>query len=261
MKELAKKAGTDKPTVEYPCFQNGYSELVEMDGRQVNFTGTGNPAACDAIAKGLLHEEYECLLEPCALMGVHMPKVKPWKTYYGLANFFYISQGLDLIGWNEAKSITPKKIFDETQGFCKMTFKDAQAHSGCPWKYKKNHCFGGFYMYNILKAYGFEEDARHIVFARKWKGNSADWTLGAALYETQFMPVSLQTRNVCAPGAAQQKWEMMKPRAVPLQLVGAPVWLCASLATLGLAVLAVRRKWSAPTNSLMAGVFHLDACE
>lgn len=261
MKVLAKKAGTDKPMVEHPCFQKGYSELVEMDGRQVNFTGTGNPAACDAIAKNLLHEDYECLLEPCAVMGVHMPKVYAWKTYYGLANFFYIANGLGLIGWGEAKSITPKAIFDETQDFCKMTVKDAQAHSGAPWKYKKNHCFGGLYMYHILKAYGFEEDARHIVFARKLKGKSADWTMGAALYETQLMPVSLQTRMVCAPGDAQQKWEMTKPQAVPLQLVGAPVWLCAFVATLGLAVLAVRRKWSARTNSLMDGVFHLEARE
>jgi len=261
MKVFAKKAGTDKSMVEYPCFQKGYSELVEIDDKQVNFTGTGNPAACNAITKGLLHEEYECLLEPCALMGVHMPKVKKWKTYYGLANFFYIANGLGLIGWGEAKSITPKAIFDETQGFCKMTLKDAKAHSGAPWKYKKNHCFGGHYMYHILKAYGFEEDAGHIVFARKLKGKSADWTTGAALYETQLMPVSLQSRDVCDRGDAQQKWEMVKPQAVPLQLGGVPLWLCACVATLGLAVLATRQKWSAPTNSLMDGAFHLEQRE
>merc|ERR1712079_311739 len=120
----------------------------------------------------------------------------------------------------------------------------------------KNHCFGGHYMYHILKAYGFEEDAGHIVFARKLKGKSADWTTGAALYETQLMPVSLQSRDVCDRGDAQQKWEMVKPQAVPLQSGGVPLWLCACVTTLGLAVLATRQKWSAPTNSLMDGAFH-----
>jgi len=261
MEAFAKKAGADETTVEYPCFQEGHSELVEMTGRQVNFTGTGNPVDCEAAAQGLLFRDYACLLEPCALMGVHMPMVEPWKTYYGLANFFYIANGLGLIGWGEAKSITPKAIFDETQRFCKMTLKDAKAHSKTPWKYKRNHCFGGIYMYHILMAYGFKEDADHIIFARKLKSKSADWTMGAALYETQFMPVSLQSRDVCSAGTAQQKWEVVKPPAAPLQLAGAPVWLCAIGATSALAALAARRGRSAPTTSLIDGACHLEERE
>merc|ERR1712232_1070926 len=50
MEVVARNTTADQAGVEYPCFNTGYSELAEIDGKQVNFTGTGDPVACDAIA-------------------------------------------------------------------------------------------------------------------------------------------------------------------------------------------------------------------
>lgn len=232
MKEAAKGAGGK---VDFPCFNKGVSEVEEIDGKNVTFVGTGDGTACDTLAHGLLHEDYECLLEPCGLMGVHMPPVYNKKTYYAIANFFYIANGLGLVGWNEVKALMPSMIFDETKKFCELPVEKAKAASKAPWKYKKNHCFGGVYMYRILKAYGFAEDAKKIKFARKLKGKSADWSMGAALYETQFMPVSLG-RGV----SATQEWEYGKVQILPSQRTNIPIWLAAGTVVLGIALIAGR---------------------
>merc|ERR1711933_284079 len=124
--------------------------------------------------------------------------------------------------------------YDETQKFCGFSTEDAKAHSGAPWKYKKNHCFGGLYMYRILKAYGFEDDASHIVFARKLEGKSADWSMGAALYETQYMPVTLQSRDINPAKSASQNWAQGQTVAIASNKSANLVWMVASLLVLGI---------------------------
>merc|ERR1719203_2242276 len=74
-----------------------------------------------------------------------------------------------------------------------MSMEEAMKASAAKWKYKKYHCLGGLYMYKALRAFGFEDDSTKVTFARKIAGKSADWSQGAALYETQYMPVVLQT--------------------------------------------------------------------
>merc|ERR1712154_327324 len=114
---------------------------------QRTLEGSGDPEECRRVLQGLLHQDYECLLAPCPLMGVHMPRIHKQKTYYAIARFFYIAYGLGMIGWEETKAITPKEILDVTHSFCKMSVDDAKAHSRASWKYKKNHCFGGIFTY------------------------------------------------------------------------------------------------------------------
>ncbi|CAK0911210.1 unnamed protein product [Prorocentrum cordatum] len=235
MVAAAKQAGAGKTEVVYPCYNKGYNESAEIDGKQVSFVGSGDPTACDAIVQGLLHLEYECLLEPCALMGVHMPKVIKSKTYYAIANFFYIANGLDLIGWSESKSLSPSAILEKAKSFCQMPLADAEAASAAPWKYKKNHCFGGLYMFHILTAYGFADDADNIVFARKLDGKTADWSMGAALFETQYMPVHLMTRQV-GPGGNK---DCAAPEAEERAAAGAVALAWALLVAPALALLVL----------------------
>ncbi|CAK0911211.1 unnamed protein product [Prorocentrum cordatum] len=184
MVAAAKQAGAGKTEVVYPCYNKGYNESAEIDGKQVSFVGSGDPTACDAIVQGLLHLEYECLLEPCALMGVHMPKVIKSKTYYAIANFFYIANGLDLIGWSESKSLSPSAILEKAKSFCQMPLADAEAASAAPWKYKKNHCFGGLYMFHILTAYGFADDADNITGNSTARPPTGAWVLPSSRRST-----------------------------------------------------------------------------
>jgi len=183
-----------KAKVPFACFNKGYTEDAEVNGTKITFEGTGDSAGCAELALALLHLDMECLLEPCSLMGVHMTPMQTYKTFYGLANYFYIANGLNLVGWGEAKRLSLAEIKEAATTFCGKELEEAKAFSKAPWKYKKNHCFGGHYMYHILTSFGFAEDDKKIIFARKLHGKSADWSLGAALYETRYMPMTLSSR-------------------------------------------------------------------
>jgi len=58
-------------------------------------------------------------------------------------------------------------------------------------------------MLHVLDAFGFKDDSDNLIFMRKYKGQEADWSLGAVLYELQYMPlvVSFDNGNVATPTA------------------------------------------------------------
>lgn len=181
--------------ISFPCFNPGYSEVSEIHGRMVNFTGIGGSEACERLSHELLHSDYECLLEPCPMMGVHMSPVDGL-NFYAISGFFYITAGLGLVGWNDAKVVTPRQILEGVRAMCRRDKEEALAHSGAPWKYLRHFCFGGHYIRRVLLAFGFHEDSRAVTFVRQMpNGEIADWTKGAALFETQYMPMWLSSRS------------------------------------------------------------------
>lgn len=55
-----------------------------------------------------------------------------------------------------------------------------------------NYIAIGNYISHLLRAFGFPSDSRKIIFYKKIDGRDADWTIGAALYEVDTMPPSLE---------------------------------------------------------------------
>lgn len=188
--------------IPFPCYQKGVNVTHWTEGRSITFFGTGSNFGCSELTNTLLHRDYVCLMPPCSFMGIHMAPFAPNKRFYGISNYFYIANGLGLVGWDEERAITPLEIRTAAESLCEQSGEQA-ASEGPPWKYRINHCFGGHYMSNILDAYHFSQQADNIVFLRLFRGNqktkqAADWSLGAILYETQAMPLFLPTdREVC----------------------------------------------------------------
>merc|ERR1712032_1522599 len=77
-----------------------------------NFTGIGDAEECSAIVDVLMGYDVECLLPPCSFHGAHVSPIQNYKKFWGISNFFYIPNGLGILGWNEAKALTPKAIED-----------------------------------------------------------------------------------------------------------------------------------------------------
>jgi len=181
--------------VTHPCFHTGFSEETELQGRIVTFVGSSNSSECSQLMLGLLHTEYECMMEPCAIMGNHMAEHD--RDFYAISAFFYTANGLGLLGWNDATIVEPRQIQDSTSHFCALSWDEAQAASFSPPRFVKNYCAIGNYMTHLLHAYGFSADSRKITFSRKIDGHNADWTLGAALYELEQMPLTLEDAAHC----------------------------------------------------------------
>lgn len=174
--------------VDFPCFNSGWSEPWEVEGTTYTFKGTGDFTKCSAIVDDLLGVDMECLLPPCAMRGVHTAPVPVDKRFYGISAFFFVANGLGLVGWKEAKVVTPKAIVDAAETLCGKTYEEAKADGSSDWKFLKQYCLGGIYAHRAFKSFGFADDSESITFARKIDGQSAGWTLGAAMYEAEMMP-------------------------------------------------------------------------
>ena len=86
-----------------PCFNPGYKESMQVcEGialgssstcsgpkRDVMFVGTGDYEECRGVIEAaIMHKNYQCLQEPCAVAGRYQPKVGNKKFFAGSA-FFY----------------------------------------------------------------------------------------------------------------------------------------------------------------------------
>jgi len=192
------KAAPNAAVITYPCWNVGLSSMESIAGSahsQVNFTGSGDAAACSALAQQLMHSDYECTMPNCAIAGTHMTAISG--HFRAFSAFFYTANGVGLLGWSEEKALSRKEIKDATAVFCGKPWAEVQS------KYAEVYCFAGHYVSHILEAYGFAEtDNTTVTYSRKINGTSLDWTLGAALFQTQLMPMSMEEVNVCTDASA-----------------------------------------------------------
>jgi hypothetical protein len=175
-----------KTTITNPCFLKGYQEKITVSGKLITFIGSSDSSACSELAKGLLHEEYECMMPPCSFMGVYTPDIKGtrWSAY---SAFFYLVSGLKLLGWNDAKAIQPAVIEKATMDFCGKTAEEAEKwNEHTPWKFLKYYCFNGWFVRHTLRSFGFKPEDESITYRRIIHGEKITWTQGAILYHTQL---------------------------------------------------------------------------
>jgi len=196
--ELLVKSAPDAAVIANPCYNVGLNKMQSVAGSthsQVNFTGSGDAAACSALAQQLMHSDYECTMPNCAIAGTHMTAISG--HFRAFSAFFYTANGVGLLGWSEEKALSRKEIKDATAVFCGKPWAEVQS------KYAEVYCFAGHYVSHILEAYGFAEtDNTTVTYSRKINGTSLDWTLGAALFQTQLMPMSMEEVNVCTDASA-----------------------------------------------------------
>eukprot|EP00930_Biecheleria_cincta_P052028 TRINITY_DN3724_c0_g1_i1.p1 TRINITY_DN3724_c0_g1~~TRINITY_DN3724_c0_g1_i1.p1 ORF type:complete len:451 (+),score=80.53 TRINITY_DN3724_c0_g1_i1:77-1429(+) len=183
-----KAGGSASNNITHPCYNTGYVEENVIGGETFRFVGSSEPDACSDLVRGLLLLDIECLMAPCAIFGTHMPAIGDQKFRAFSANFYAVN-GIGLVGWNSEATLSPKQIKEAAIPFCSKNISAAQAVSGGDTKYVKNYCFSAMMIVHVMKAFGFTDDAMAVIFSRKIAGKSADWTMGAALYETQLMPI------------------------------------------------------------------------
>eukprot|EP00449_Zooxanthella_nutricula_P007000 CAMPEP_0198503106 /NCGR_PEP_ID=MMETSP1462-20131121/9703_1 /TAXON_ID=1333877 /ORGANISM="Brandtodinium nutriculum, Strain RCC3387" /LENGTH=511 /DNA_ID=CAMNT_0044232213 /DNA_START=124 /DNA_END=1656 /DNA_ORIENTATION=+ len=190
---IRKSLARAKPTadqVNNPCMFSGDTQRVELpSGRKVEFVGTSDPEACEHIVQNLLHTDYACVLEPCAVMGRYVAEM-PDKLY-AIGAFFYTAYNLGLVGSDcegQEIAVTPAHIANATYNTCSMTMEQVRRHNPqLPLRHLRRLCMAGTYTYSLLRAYGFHPEDTNVTFAHKVGGQSLDWTRGAVLFE-EYMP-------------------------------------------------------------------------
>jgi len=182
-KGLQKDAPSGAKKINSPCLLAGDSHTADVNGSEIEFKGTGNSSACRERVEALLHEDYECNLPPCPMMGRHVTPITPDLKFAGASNFFWSAVELGLVQKGEEKVVTPRQYKEAVTSFCEEPLESAKESAGTPWKYAWQGCMKGTLIYVLLKAFGFEEDSQQITVT-----STADWKLGSLLYDLKYMP-------------------------------------------------------------------------
>ena len=166
-----------QPVTAYQASQHGMEFVDQIPQR---LKARVESFICKRDAAGvlqLLHVEYECLLSPCAAYGVYQPPVHNI-SFVAVSAFFYIANGIGLVGWDETKGISTAQIAAKADEWCTRSWSaditDARAY---------RNCFTSTYVAVLLDAYGIPRDSTTAVtYARKIQGFSVTWALGAQIY-------------------------------------------------------------------------------
>jgi len=178
------QAGALLPSLANPCLNPGYqttqivacpSEGDKLCTRQIH--GTGDWQACNALTTRLMHHEYECLLPPCAAMGVYQPSAKGVQ-FYAVSAFFYTVNGLGLAPWKGEWRGSSRQIADTATSFCARPYSEIIAAD----KYAGGFCFNSAHIVSLLSVLGIGDESSSVAFSRKVDGFTVSWPLGAQLY-------------------------------------------------------------------------------
>lgn len=169
--QLLHDHGAHDGPVPNPCLSLGYLDNRTINGTSVQFIGRGEYDVCLSLMHRLLHPDYECLQQPCAAMGVYQPALPAGPLrLVAYSAFFYLVNGLGLIGWNDASgvdgvpNITPEMIKGAGRSWCNRSWSEVKS------EYSHAYCFSSAYIPAMLETFGVEPDSDQIMYSRKLHG-------------------------------------------------------------------------------------------
>ena len=156
-------------------------------------TGSGEFVKCQESLTALLNLTVPCSSTPCSLNGVHQSPVDYDNAeFYGFAEFWYSSNDV----WHIGGLYDDEKLEAAANSFCSRKWSLHRLHYAKGLYPKadeyrfKYQCFKAAWMTVVLhKGLKFPKDFKKLTTVQMIKGKEVQWTLGAILYRTRFMPL------------------------------------------------------------------------
>lgn len=188
---LGVQTGTseDSPYLD-PCLPAGLSDTVVREGRAVHLRGRGDWARCQAAVRPIL--------------GLHNGTLSPKGVYqapidfnnsefYGFSEFFYCMEDVLRIGghYDSGKYAQAATDYCATQWSTLKQRLDSKLFSQqADVNRLKNQCFKSAWMYEVLHSgFRFPKDYPSLRTAQLVYDKEVQWTLGAILFKTRFLPL------------------------------------------------------------------------
>jgi len=176
-----------------PCLPKDFTDEGMFKKRRYYLKGTGRFRTCQSDLITLLNTTATCKRKPCSLNGVHQPSINFRSSeFYGFAEFWYSTQDVLRMG----ASYEGDKMDQMAVDFCSRSWAVNQKYYdlGLFPKADKNRlrsqCFKSAWMTTVLH-YGlkFPRGYKGLTSALMINEKEIQWTLGAMLYRTRFMPL------------------------------------------------------------------------
>lgn len=191
-KLLGQRVGesADSPLMD-PCLPADLHDEVGQASQRLHLRGTGDFDRCRQLLQPFLNRTNET---HTSLSGVYQPPIDYSNSqFYGFSEFYYCTEDVLRMGgdYNASKYGGAAKSYCATQwATLKERFDSGLYASHADLHRLKYQCFKSAWMYEVFHSgFSFPENYTNLKTALLVYDKEVQWTLGAILYRTRFLPL------------------------------------------------------------------------
>uniref|UniRef100_A0A674APY0 Ectonucleoside triphosphate diphosphohydrolase 7 n=1 Tax=Salmo trutta TaxID=8032 RepID=A0A674APY0_SALTR len=174
-----------------PCLPVGLSDVVRRDGRAVHLRGQGDWARCQGAVRPFLGLHNGTMGSP---RGVYQAPIDYSNSeFYGFSEFFYCTEDVLRMGgpYDSAKYSKAATDYCATKWSTLTKRLDSKLFSKQADSSRlKYQCFKSAWMFQVLHSgFRFPRDYPGLKTAQLVYDKEVQWTLGAILFKTRFLPL------------------------------------------------------------------------
>ncbi|XP_038022959.2 ectonucleoside triphosphate diphosphohydrolase 4 isoform X2 [Anas platyrhynchos] len=196
---LGKEIGmtSDAPYLD-PCLPLDAQDEIHQNGQTMYLRGTGDFNLCREIIQPFMNKTNET---QTSLNGVYQPAVHFQNSeFYGFSEFYYCTEDVLRVGgdYNAAKFTKAAKDYCATKwSVLRERFDRGLYASHADLHRLKYQCFKSAWMYEVFHSgFSFPVSYNSLKTALQVYDKEVQWTLGAILYRTRFLPLrDIQQEN------------------------------------------------------------------
>ncbi|KAM9266396.1 ectonucleoside triphosphate diphosphohydrolase 4 isoform 2-T3 [Morus bassanus] len=196
---LGKQTGmtSDSPYLD-PCLPLDAQDEIQQNGQIMYLRGTGDFNLCREIIQPFMNKTNET---QTSLNGVYQPAVHFQNSeFYGFSEFYYCTEDVLRMGgdYNAAKFTKAAKDYCATKwSVLRERFDRGLYASHADLHRLKYQCFKSAWMYEVFHSgFSFPVSYSNLKTALQVYDKEVQWTLGAILYRTRFLPLrDIQQEN------------------------------------------------------------------
>ncbi|NWI08238.1 ENTP4 diphosphohydrolase, partial [Crypturellus soui] len=196
---LGKQIGvtSDSPYLD-PCLPLDAQDEIKQNGQKMYLRGTGDFNLCREIIQPFMNKTNET---QTSLNGVYQPAVHFHSSeFYGFSEFYYCTEDVLRMGgdYDAAKFIKAAKDYCATKwSILRERFDRGLYASHADLHRLKYQCFKSAWMYEVFhNGFSFPVSYSNLKTALQVYDKEVQWTLGAILYRTRFLPLrDIQQEN------------------------------------------------------------------
>uniref|UniRef100_A0A8C7ZLB8 nucleoside-triphosphate phosphatase n=1 Tax=Oryzias sinensis TaxID=183150 RepID=A0A8C7ZLB8_9TELE len=174
-----------------PCLPTDLEDQIGTSTEKLYLRGTGDFDQCRQILQPFLNRSNDT---HSSLNGVYQPAIDYSNSqFYGFSEFYYCTEDVLRMGGDYNAS----KYAAAAKGYCATKWKTLQERfdsglyaSHADYHRLKYQCFKSAWMYEVFHSgFSFPTNYKNLKTALLVYEKEVQWTLGAILYRTRFLPL------------------------------------------------------------------------
>ncbi|CAH1773815.1 unnamed protein product, partial [Owenia fusiformis] len=142
-----------------PCMLVGDDKLIDMQGVEIQYQGSGNPDEClNLIRDELVYKspDHRCFPKPCSIGPVYQPEIPAGMLFYAVSAIIHTSKTIGATSADNGMT-NAGTILAESREFCQLDLQTALNKTGD--SYSDARCLSGLLISTMMiEGWGFDKD-------------------------------------------------------------------------------------------------------